>query len=126
MGKTKRTPEEVCIAYAKAVAEVRRLTKIISPTECTEMASSEFQAGWPGPSTPIEPCISRLFSLKPTPGEDNDYYREQSGEIESEMCTRCVESLKAVRERKDARKTLGAAKRAVEAIGKRLSAEAVR
>jgi hypothetical protein len=121
--RSRRTPEEVCTAYAKAVAEVRRLTNIISPGECTKMASSEFQAGWPGPSTPIEPCISQLFSLKPSPGEDNDYYREEADEIESEMCDRCVESLKAVRERKEARKFLGAAKRAVEAIGKRLNSE---
>lgn len=120
-----RTAEQVCIAYAEAVAEVRRLTNIIRPSECTTMASAEFRAGWPGPSTPVEPCISRLFSLKPTPGEDNDYYRNEADEIESEMCERCTESLKACRERKDARKVLGAAKRAVEAVGKRLKGVSV-
>jgi hypothetical protein len=122
MAKSKRSAEEVCIEYAVATRIVRELSAKVRPGECTSMASAEFRPGWPGPSTPIEPCISRLFSLKPTPGEDYDYYLEEAEEIESEMCERCVESLKAVRERKEARKRLGAAKRAVEAIGKREAA----
>jgi len=114
-----RTPEQVCIAYADAVAEVRRLTAIIKPGECTEMASSEWVHG--NMTTPIDPCISQLFSIK---REDYDEigYQEASFEIEEEMCDRCKESLEAVRERKVSRRKLSYAKRAVEAVGRRLKA----
>lgn len=116
-----RTPEQVCIAYAEAVAEVRRLTDIIRPSECTTMASSELCAGWPGPSTPIDPCIVTLFNIK-RDGETEESYQESIAEADDNLCDRCRESLNAVEDRKEFRRRLGAAKRAVEAVGKRLKA----
>lgn len=119
----KRTPEQVCIEYAIAVAAVRELTRKIVPGECTLMASSEFRPGWPGGTTPIDPCISRLFSLKQEDERNREAYLEASDEIEEEMCDRCKVSLQAVRDRKTARVRLGTAKRSVEAVGKRLGAK---
>jgi hypothetical protein len=122
--RARRSPEDVCIEYAIAAAHVRELTRKIVPGECTNMASTESLPTWGEPPAPHEPCISRLFSLKPEYGRDRESYLEASEEIQDEMCDRCRESLKAVRERKIARVRLGAAKRSVEAIGKRLNAEA--
>lgn len=125
MPKSKRTAEEVCIAYARIAAEIRALSAKIVPSECTKMATSESHPSWTGPSTPIVACLNQLFSVThEADGYGGDLYQGKSEEVESEMCERCLESLKAVRDRKEARKRLGAAKRAVEAIGKRLSAEA--
>lgn len=120
----KRTPEQVCIEYAIAVRIVRELTRKIVPGECIFQAAVESHPWCPGATTPIDPCISRLFSLKPEDGRNREAYLEASDEIEEEMCDRCKVSLQAVRDRKDARKRLGAAKRSVEAMGKRLNARA--
>lgn len=112
MPKPRRTAEEVCIAYAQAAQVVRELTKKIAPTECAFLAANDAYT---------VPCISQLFSVThEADGYGGDLYEGKCEDIEAEMCDRCLESLKAVRDRKKARIRLGAAKRAVEAIGKRL------
>lgn len=124
MAKLKRTPEEVCIAYAAAAKAVRDITKRISPCECIPVVAHDAQP-WNGQNEDVRPCISQLFSVThEADGYGGDLYEGKCEDIEAEMCDRCLESLKAVRDRKKARIRLGAAKRAVEAIGKRLSAEA--
>lgn len=118
----KRTPEDVCIEYALAVAAVRELTRKIIPGECTTMATADALEFWqPGyKEERTEPCISQLFSLKPSGSYDREAYLEMAYDLEEAMCERCKESLQAVRERKALRKRLGAAKRSVETVGKKL------
>lgn len=122
----KRTPEDACVEYAKVVALMRAETAKIKPWECARVAVPEVNAAWPGPTTPIDPCISTLFKKAGpfTTFGAQEEHREWQEEFEGEMCDRCTVSLKAVRARKALRQRLGAAKRSVEAVGKRLNAEA--
>lgn len=116
--------EEACIAYSIAAKEVRELTKKIYPGECTRLVTCDVLPWSVRPDDTVVPCISKLFSVThESDGCGGDMYQEKSDEIECEMCERCLESLKAVRDRKVARKRLGAAKRSVDAIGKRLNRE---
>lgn len=119
-----RSAENVCVRYADTVAEVRRLTKIICPGECARMVAYESRPAGHWDSAPVDPCISELFSLKRSDFPDENEYQGASDDIECEMCERCAESLRAVRVRKVARTYLGAAKRAVETVGKRLRKQA--
>lgn len=118
----KRTAEDVCIEYAIAAGVVRSITDKIKPWECTKYVQGGVNLDWkPGRTEPVDPCLQQLFA-KRDPDERQDVYDEAQQEIEDEMCDRCRESLQAVRDRKVARKRLGAAKRAVDAVGKRLGA----
>lgn len=126
MPKTKRTAEEVCIAYARAAQVIRELTAKIKPWECTKYVQGGVNIYKLGATEPIDVCLQRLFEKRDEENESRDDYENAQEEIEADMCARCLESLRAVRDRKKARVLLGAAKRAVEAIGKRLEADHAR
>lgn len=98
--RKQRTPEEACIAYAKAVDEVRSQTRIIRANRCTVADRPSERSYTEGSMTPCRGDV----------GIDHD-----------EWCDACKTASDAVRTRQSARKRLVAAKRAVEAIGKRLS-----
>lgn len=123
MPKPRKSAEEVCIEYAIAAVAVRDITRKITPGECALLVAEEAIPWHMRDEKPAVPCISKLLSLKPEVGHNYGAYLEESQEIEDEMCERCQESLKAVRDRKLLRKRLGAAKRSVEAVGKRLQKE---
>lgn len=119
MPKLKRTAEEVCIEYALAVAEVRFQTCLLRDHRCTEGSRKNFN------ETGERECLDRHFEIEIyDSGHGNP--KERPGLAAVEMCDNCQTRLQAIRDRKDVRKRLGAAKRAVEAIGKRLEAEHVR
>lgn len=125
-----RTPEEVCVEYAEAVADVRRLTKKIGTCEC--LRSAEWNKKWERWSyamvdnaMPVDPqpttCLYDLWHLPQGPeGEVSDEYVR---EAMAEMCSPCSEAYEYIQTRKKARSRVGAAKRSVEAIGKRVLKE---
>lgn len=113
MPRKKRTAEEVCIEYALAVAEVRFQTCLIRDHRCTEGSRNNFN------ETGEEECLDQYFSLEVVDA-GNGNIREQPRRAAKDMCDNCQTRLQAVRDRKDSRKRLGAAKRAAESVGKRL------
>jgi hypothetical protein len=115
--KAKRTSAEVCIEYAIAHAAVTEQTRILRDTNC-EVAELGEAADWnenyPGMNgTPS--CLDELFSAPK--GPEHEFPRFQ--EFYDKMCDPCKVKFAAVEARKDAKRRFGAAKRAVEAIGKR-------
>lgn len=126
MSRRQRIAAEVCIDYADIVGRMRELASKIEPDRCERLALSEFRPGWPGYSTPSDPCISILFTPQDKENESRDDYIERQSEYEGEMCDRCLESLKAIRDRKALRPRLGAIKRSLEGIGKREAKNAMR
>jgi hypothetical protein len=119
----KRTPEDVCIEYAQITAQMQEHSAKIKPWDCKRAAKSEFRPGWPGNTTPIEPCISILFQKRDADTQGEQQHRDWQDEYEGEMCDTCKESLKHIRARRELRLKLGIAKRSVIAIGKRLIKE---
>ena len=103
----KRSAEEVCIAYATAVATVRSLTTDMQTNLCTNSPD-----GYTGS------CLSAYFSNLKESGQ-NDTDQEALDEWET-MCDACKKRHGAFLNRRDARMKLGAAKRAVESVGRRL------
>jgi hypothetical protein len=125
MPKPRKSAEEVCIEYARVVAAMREQTAIIKPWECERVTVSGWHpSGIPDP--PCDPCISTLLKKAGpfTSFGAREEYLEWQEEFKGEMCDRCTRSLKAIEERKGMRQRLGAAKRGVEAVGKRLQKEA--
>jgi hypothetical protein len=108
----KRTSEEACIEYAIAAGHVRMLTVLLGNSPCTFDDSQTNE------------CLSLYWITR---GQDDNGVALPDPQIEyDDMCEACKSRERAIRERRDARKRLGAAKRSVEAVGKRLNAEAVR
>jgi hypothetical protein len=105
----KRTAEQVCIEYAIAVEAVREQTRIMRDNRCPNESANFTEHGMnvDGESS----CLDDLFEImKEGAEEDSDY---------EEMCPACKIRFHALQKRRAARKRLGAAKRAVESIGKR-------
>ena len=113
----RRTAAEVCIEYHLAAAEIQAVSAKIEVWGCTAPDVVD-------PKQRIEPCVCRLFKIKPEWDSDGQNWNEAE-EFESEMCDHCTEMLKLIRERRKLKARLGAAKRAVGAVGKRLNAEKV-
>lgn len=108
----KRTPEEVCIEYAEAAAEVRRHSCTMRENKCefaekaySPVYDSSFVCLEPG-SHGIDPCWLQIAN--------------ESMEDGNEPCEPCTRRIAAHGERKDAKKRLRAAKLAVGSVGKRL------
>jgi hypothetical protein len=117
--KNKRTAEEVCIAYAQAVAEVRRFAGEMKKYPCEVVFDwCESSQETPNP----EDCLDEYFRVETYQAGD-DRPTERRAIAIDEVCPNCQERLRTINDRKDARKRLGAAKRAVEAVGKRLRKE---
>lgn len=125
----KSMTEEVCIEYAIAVFHVRLQTSLIKENPCEVVAERccEFEAALESrPSNRgllIEPdmddCIAKHWRYVVVRAHDGEG-REVPELAYEDMCGGCKERLKAVEDRKAARKRLGAAKRSIEATGKRL------
>lgn len=118
----KKTAEYVCIEYAQAVAEVRRLTKVMSAMEnfCTIYDSFGVLKS---DSYYTESCVQRLFVKREWEDESEEDYQERLSGIRAEMCSGCRRVLKAIEDRKAYRIRLGSVKRSVESVGKRLQKE---
>lgn len=116
------SPEEVCMEYAVAAKAVRDLSALVKPWNCTNVSKYKFSQPYYSQPTPHGPCISELFEMKHESGVDFDAAVE---DFEEDMCDACKVSLKAVRERKEARRYLSKVKRRVDAVGKRLNAQGV-
>jgi len=112
----KKTAEDACISYATAREAVLRYTRLMRENPCTEASEGEFIDGAPGPGGFVPDCLSEFFGAPKGPdGEFPRYF-----EFHDAMCDACKARLDAINLRHAARVHLGAAKRSVEAIGKRL------
>lgn len=121
MAKPRKTAEDACIDYAIWVADVRRLTKIIRENTCEVVGDKFAQAALDlhEPNDPVpESCLSQHWQI--TNGGPPSYYEIPLLPFD-EMCAQCKTAWHAITDRREARKRLGAAKRSVEAIGKRLN-----
>jgi hypothetical protein len=113
MAKSKRSAEEVCVAYAVAVLAVR---------DCDAALRSGGHCPHEEPWKEKPSCLGNLFACPQGPDGEMPRWRE----FYEKMCDNCKSRLEMIDERRAARITLGSAKRAVEVVGKRLTAEAVR
>lgn len=126
----RRSPEDVCVQYAVAVAAVRQLTKVIgdrlNQCEIAAQACGELDAAVQSrPSIQamlkppdMEDCLTKHWQIAIGPAPN---YREEPYLAYVDMCDACQLRCDRIAERKIARKRLGAAKRAVEAVGKRVA-----
>jgi hypothetical protein len=99
----KRTAEEVCIEYARAAEAVREQTRIILNNRCTVADSPSERSYTEGTMTPC--------------------WQDIGLEDREDWCEECVAKDAAKTLRAQLRKRLRAAKRSVEAVGKRLMKE---
>lgn len=111
----KRTPEDACIEYAIANAEVRRISKAIGSYQC--LLEAEFCAG-PQLGAIPDTCIKQFYTTHV------EGYETFPNMEEEEMCDACKSKHALVLERKVARQRFGKAKRMVTSVGKRLNAAA--
>lgn len=113
-----RTAEEVCVEYAIAVADVRRISKKFGENPCALIEKwYERNQSTPKP----DDCLDVYFAEWDREHENYDSYAEARAAAKDTMCGCCCRRLQAIEDRKEARKRLGAAKRSVEAVGKRLN-----
>lgn len=115
MAKAKRTAVEVCVAYSFAVEAVREHTRILRDNRCEEESKGELDTASGFSVGQVSSCLDEFFQAPK--GPDGEFPRFQ--EFYDRMCDACKKRLQAINDRREARKILGAAKRAVEAIGKR-------
>lgn len=110
----KRTPEDACIEYAIANAEVRRISNAIGEHQC--LVVKDFCAGQQFGELP-ETCLKQFYT---THVEGYETFPDME---EEEMCDECKAAHALVLQRKDARQRFGKAKLAVTVVGKRLNKE---
>lgn len=121
----KRTPEDACVEYAIAAAEVRQLTKVIGDplNRCLRVLAWEAEGIESMCIVPQpEECLTVHWRIVLERGGDGEA-REAPEMPYVDMCDSCQLRHSRVRERRTARQRLGVAKRSVEAVGKRLNAE---
>lgn len=112
----KRTASEACIEYAIAAQAVREQTRIMGNNRCVEESAEEIEHAAGRLVSPAVPsCLTQHWEI--VVGK----YREEPALALEDMCEKCQIRLEAFEARKVAKKRLGAAKRSVEAIGKRES-----
>lgn len=129
----RKSPEDACVEYAIAVAEVRRLTRKIGDAQCIHLKGwsagfdnleeSDWDALAAYPPSP-ETCLHKRFNM-PT-GPEGEIHHTTVAAIHAAMCSGCSEAFEYVQTRRTARRRVGGAKRSVEAVGKRLNAEVSR
>lgn len=100
MAKPQRSAEDVCVEYAIAMGEIRRLSKIIREHPCPDQRPFDNETG--------DGSASCIFEYR---GEELAF---------DKMCDDCKVAQEALDDRKIARKRFGAAKRRIEAVGKRI------
>ena len=101
----KLTPEQACINYAVVAEEMRKLTAIIR-VRCESYEKGD--CGDPG----VPRCVDALREIDQGYPGWNDQYED--------MCQPCKDRWQAYQDRKDIRKKLNSAKRAVLSVGKTL------
>lgn len=109
-----RSAEDVCIEYAISVGENRRITKAIGMCICHRITDETH----PGKGI----CLKELWDMVPDRRGEGNCWPEDVEEAIAALCMACAEARRLVGDRKVVRKRLGAAKRAVEAVGKRVAA----
>jgi hypothetical protein len=105
------TPEQACANYAADHQAVKEWTAIMKANPCTQWEQNRREIG-AGVKDSSE-CISLHWT---------DYGVSGPMMNEEEMCSGCRASMAAYFSRKIARKRLGASKRTILAVGKRLNA----
>jgi hypothetical protein len=110
----RRTAEDACIDYAIAAEYVRSQTQILRDFPCSE-ASRQYTH-----ETGEEECLTQHWRTETYQAGD-DRPMERPELAAEDMCENCQARLKAYGERRNGRKRLGAIKRSIEAIGKRLN-----
>lgn len=126
----KRTAEDACVEYALAAFHVRLSTTTIRQNPCEVVAErcGEYDAALevrPANSgllvqPNMEDCLAMHWRIEIVPS-GNGEGREVPALDYEDMCEACKVRLSAIEGRKTDRKRLGAAKRSVEAVGKRLN-----
>ena len=121
------TAEQACINYAIAVSEVRRRTCFLRDNVCPNWSpqeSPDYQCNYPGcPESPS--CLTEYF----TGVKDASYGTDgvaQDMPDPSDLCDVCKAKLAAIEERREWKRKLGAAKRSIERLGKRLNGKEAR
>lgn len=127
-----RTAEQVVVAYAEAVAEVRRMTNKIGSCQCIRVKGWEVRCAeyWrehdsdpyahfsePSPDS----CLYDLFHA--STGPEGEVHPATRRDLHAAMCSPCSEAYEYIQTRKTAKLAVGAAKRACEAVGKRIKAQ---
>jgi hypothetical protein len=114
--------EDACVAYAIAHAEDKRLTKIIGASECARLAQWTVDMMSYKSEFPPQPnnCIADYWSFHLEGCAES--YREVRNLTYDECCSACKVVLDTIKKRKGWRAKLGAAKRSILAIGRRLNA----
>ena len=93
--------------YAVSYAVVKRLNEGLGDPEYAECVKRDQESG---------DCVDRLFHCPSGPDDERPRWQE----FFDAMCPRCVKRLATLDERKAARAKLGAAKRTLLTVGKRL------
>ena len=105
--------DQACMNYAAAYAVVKRLQEELGDPEYADCTKRQEDTG---------DCVDRLFHCPSGPDDERPRWQE----FFDAMCPRCKGRLALLDERKAARAKLGAAKRTLLTIGKRLSKAGVR
>jgi hypothetical protein len=117
--KKQRTAEEACIEYHLATVERRRQHEIVCAPTCENIIEWDAllaSGHYPEQSRPST-CLDELFGAPK--GPDGEFPRHE--EFFDECCDPCKEKLGALKLRAHAGMRIGAAKRSIGAIGKRLT-----
>lgn len=124
MSKDAEKAVAACIAYAKAQAEVRRLSNEIGDalSACHSAYVAKHPDDWTAPMW--ESHLKQAYAYEEieetqyTGGRRDYLTSEEQAEVLAE-CPHCLAAHKAIQQRKTARKTFGAAKRYIGGIGRR-------
>ena len=121
---------KVCADYARLSAEIKRLTRLLSDSlaACPGVNGHlQLTAEWPFDQESInlmnadETHLKRAYAVYTD--EDGSYWSTRSEQLEIlSACPHCLTADAAIQARKAARKSLGAAKRAITMIGRKAGA----
>lgn len=114
-----------CKAYADTNKKIKRLGNEIGAlfSSCIAVQSHKWrdknltENSWNCPQ--FEPCLKKYY--QPYVDDDGTYYMTDVELREALECPHCLAAHDLIQERKKARKTLGAAKRAITMIGRKPS-----
>lgn len=118
----RRTPEQVCIDYAELAAMLRDLGRRIHTSVCESYDSGQPDTleGRGYPATSKRECLDKFYAL---PLDDDGCRIGGHAFIYDDMCQACHQRYYGRIERQGLMRRVYAAKRAVEAVGKRLIKE---
>lgn len=102
------TAEQACISYAELTAALQAMKKAISEAECERLIND---------SSARESCVGELFRV--TREDPEGSFLEPP-----ELCAGCTERIRLFDQRKPLRLRMGAAKRTLLQVGRRLAKDA--